>query len=500
MYSVREGILLLASCLNSAPLLLLASALVLAGPVHAATGQETDEQLAAHQERAREAEARQDFPTAIREYRTLVQAIPKNAELESNLGVALYFNHDLAEAARVLARAETLNPALYSPHLFFGLDMAQSGKPDAAVPELEKAVAINDRDPLAHAWLGYEYTAQSRFDKAVRELNTAAQKAPNDQDVWFGLGRCYLELGKKETLELLRAAPDGGRTWQLAGEQYDAQGKSGEALRLYQGALDRRPDLADLRTRVVALGGAPPVEAAGGDRSYAQEDRLYALVHSYQAKAKDAFEHVAQIDPASYRAHQILGDSYAAADRFDQAIAEYRKVIEIKPDLPGIHGDLCNALSRTGRMQEAIKECDAEIATSPYSAEAYVQDARLHVLEDDNLKADTLLKKALALDRPPIAVFKLVARVDVAKKQYGEAITALRRYLAVESNDASAWFLLARADKAAGNIAEMKEAIETYKKTSAAAKGSGEALVALDSRREQDASQSDADSKDAGPR
>ncbi len=465
----------------------------------AVMAQDADEQLAMDQQRAREAESRQDFETAVREYKVLVQAVPNNAELESNLGVALYFHHDLKQAVDVLLRAESLKPSLYTPRLFLGLAMAQLGRPDAAVVELEKAVAINGADPLAHTWLGYEYTAQSRFEKAAEQLEMAAREKPDDQDAWFALGRCYLELGKATTTRLLQAAPDSGRTWQLAGEQYEAQGNNGRALKLYAGALERRPDIQGLREKIVALGGTIPDVKAGQNANHGEEDRLYLLVHSYETKARESFEKVSQIDPDSYRAHQVLADSYAASEHFDDAAAEYGIVLERKADLPGIHGDLCNALSRTARIQEAIKECDAEISLSPYSADAYVQDARVHLLVDDNARATALLEKALVLDRPPIAAYKLKAKIDIAQKQYPTAIEALTRYLAVETKDASAYFLLARAYKAVGDSAKMHQAIAAYKRVSDAAKGSEEAQRALDTQRDQDALPGETDQKEASP-
>ena len=475
--------------------------ITLAGPEQVmaqAPDRDPDQALALHQQRAREAETRQDFATAVREYQVLVRAVPNNPELESNLGVALYFNHQFKEAAEVLGRAETRKPGLFTPHLFLGLAMAQLGRPDAAVPELEKAVAINGADPMAHTWLGYEYTSQSRFEKAAGQLEIAAQQKPDDQDAWFALGRCNLELGKQATIELLQHDPDGGRAWQLAAEQYEAQGNREKALKLYIAALQRRPDLAGLREKIAALGGQPDAPAPAQNMSSGEDDRLYALVHSCQEKARKSFERVAQIDSDSYRAHQVLGDSLAASDRFDDAILEYRKVLERKPDLPGIHGDLCNALSRTARIQEALKECDAEIAISPYSSAAYVQVARLYVLKDDSAGAAAMLQKALALDRPPVAAYKLKAKIDLAQKQYAQAIAALNRYVSVERKDASAWFLLARAYKAVGDTTKMTQAIATYKQTSDAARGNGEVQRALDTESDH-ALPGESDEKEGSP-
>jgi tetratricopeptide (TPR) repeat protein len=254
-----------------------------------------------------------------------------------------------------------------------------------------------------------------------------------------------------------------------------------------------------LREKVVALGGSIPEASAVRGGNHGEEDRLYDLVHAYEAKAKESLERVSKIDPDSYRAHQVLGDSYAAADRFDEAIPEYRMVLERKLDLPGLHGDLCNALSRIGRMEEAMKECDAEIAVSPYSADAYVQAARVHVLVDDNARAAALIQKAFSLDRPPIAAYKLKARIDVAQKRYATAIEALARYLAAESKDASAYFLLARAYKAVGDNAKMNEAIAAYKRTSDTEKGSGEAQRALDDHRDEDSLPSETDQEERSP-
>lgn len=491
---VTEGPRLKLCNLKPGVLLLTLSALLLCNCPGTWAAQATEEQLALHQRRAQEAEANQDFETAIREYRFLVQSVPNNAELESNLGVALYFHHDLKQAAVEFRRAITLKPSLYTPHLFLGLTMAQMARPDDAVAELEKAASLNGADPLVHTWLGYEYTAQLRFEKAAEQLKTAAQELPDDQDVQFALGRCYLELGKESTGQLLQVAPDGGRAWELAGEQYEAQGNTGKALKLYIGALKMRPDIASLRVKILALGGTVSEAAGPPVKVDAQEDHLYNLVEKYEKESRESFEQVSRINPESYRAHQVLGDSDAASDHFDDAIKEYRTVLSMKPDLPGIHGDLCNALSRTAQIKEAMKECDAETSLSPYSADAYVQAARVHLLVEDDAVAGALLERALGLDRPPILAYKLLGKIDLEQKHYPAAIEAFTKYLAINERDASAYFLLARAYKGLGNTSKMNQAIADYKKRSEVAKGASEAQRTLDPRRDQDDSSNGDDS------
>jgi tetratricopeptide (TPR) repeat protein len=445
------------------------------------SAQASSAKLAEHQRAAQQAEARGDFETAIREYSVLTKSLPGSAELQSNLGVALYFHNDLELAEVAFRHAISANPDLYTPHLFLGLVKSRESQPDAAAAELEKAVKINNADPTAHTWLAYAYIAQSRYQQAVEQLQLASSEQPGDVDVAYALGQCFLELGKRASAALLKAAPDGGRTWQLAAEQAEAQGNPSKALDFYLQALRRRPDIQSVRARIIALNGRPPEQGSRSIVVTGDEDALYDQVREYEQRAKAAFEKISVIDPDSYRVHQVLGDAYVAADRFDDAILEYKSVLQRKPDLPGVHGALCNVLARTAQLEKAITECEAEIALSPYSAEAYVHAARVHLLSENYERAEVLLQKALKLDNPPIALYKYLGKVSLNQKKYQAAVSDLKRYLAVETKDSSAFYLLSRAYKGLGDTQRMNEAIASYKRTSTAYASTNQAQQALDS-------------------
>src|SRR5882757_6248204 len=77
--------------------------------------------MASHAQAAQEAEQRGDFSSAVHEYEYLTRQLPRNAEMQSNLGVALYFDHQWERATAVFRKAMTLNPNLLAPHLFSGL-------------------------------------------------------------------------------------------------------------------------------------------------------------------------------------------------------------------------------------------------------------------------------------------------------------------------------------------------------------------------------------------
>jgi tetratricopeptide (TPR) repeat protein len=459
-------------------LLLVASALHL-------PGQATSDDLAECQQIAQHAEERGDFGTAVREYERLANRLPRSPEVQSNLGVALYFHHDYGKAAAAFRRSIALKESLYAPHLFLGLTLAKLSHPAAAAAELKKAVAINGTDPVAHMSLGSEYTDISQFEAAIAQFKIAAQEKPEDPDIWYALGQSYLDLGNEETTRLVRLAPDGGRVWQLAGEQFEARGNSGKALELYIGAFKRRPDLEDLRTKIIALGGQPPAAKPEVSGTRALEDEIYARIKGDAALTRNAFERVALIAPDSSRAHQILANSYAAADRFEEAIKEYQMVLQRAPELPGTHAALCDALSRVGQISEAIKECEAEIALAPFNAEAYTGAARVLLLAHEDEQAENLLDKALTLESPPAFVYKLLGKLSLDQKKYRRAREMLSKYLSTETMDASAYYLLARACRFTGDQQCMDQAIAAFKRTSDAAKNTNEVQHVLDANRGQ---------------
>jgi tetratricopeptide (TPR) repeat protein len=450
--------------------------------------QTDDEEIAAHARAAQAAEQRNDFPAAVREYEHLTHLLPQNAEMQSNLGVALYFNQETARAISVFRKAISLNSDLLAPHLFSGLAWYRLSNPDAAVPMLEQATRINPSDVLARTWLGYAYVAQLRYEDALREFQTACQLDPSNIDVWYARGQSHLQIGRDTTLLLLSTAPDGGRTWQLAGEQFQLRGDPQNALTLYQQALERRPDIPELRKLVTEMGGELPKNSLLQQADTTREDQLYRRAHDEEQNAQESFERVLEIAPHSYRAHQIMADTLAAEGRLDDAIEEYRAVLKLKPDLPGIHEAVGNNLLRAGKLAESLEEYKSELNRQPLSATANTNVGRVLLLMGNDSAAEKVLSRALTQDRPPTEIYKLFGKLNLAQHHYQTAITHLTRYVSMMPNDASAYYLLVRAYRAVGDAEHATQASELYERASQDAKDRSRAQKALESFRRQNQS------------
>lgn len=429
-------------------------------------GQAVSEEIAKHAQAGQEAERRNDFAAAVREYSYVVNQLPQSAEMQSNLGIALYFDHELTRALAAFHKAMALNSKLIAPHLFSGLALYRLSNPDAAVPELETAASMNPSDAIARTWLGYAYNAQSRYDAALKEFRAASQLDSANIDVWYALGETELQAGKKATLHLLALAPDGGRTWQLAGEQAQLQGHPQEALQDFLEALNRRPDVSELAPVIRQLGGTVPAAAPKAQPANSQEDALYHEARDAEQQARAAFERVLEIAPDSYRAHQIQANSLTIEQRLEEAIAEYRTVLKLNPELPEIHETIGKNLLATGKQAEALKEFQAELSVQPNSASVcmYLGQTLLLMGKDD--AAREMLHRALHLNRPPPETLRVLGKLDLQDGNYRLAAKELNDYVAIRNNDASAYYLLSKAYRALGEREQMMEALAMFKRTS----------------------------------
>jgi len=432
--------------------------------------QNATDEVAQHARTAQEAERRNDFPTAVREYEKVVRLLPRNAEMQSNLGVALYFNGELTRAVSVLQKAAALNPGLVAPHIFAGLSWYRLSNPDKAVPELQKATELSPSDVIAHTWLGYAYVAQSQYAPACKEFQTASELDPDNIDIWYALGQTYLEIGRNATVHLLAVAADGGRIWQLAAEQLLLKGDRNGALTNFQKAFERRPDLTELPGLIAEMGGSAMAvqKKPGSDTS--QEDRFYSQAHDAEREAQAAFERVAQIAPDSYRAHQILANAAAAAERQDEAVKEYQMVLKQKPDLPGIHEAIGAAQLKESKLEDALSEFEAELQIQPRSASAHTNVAQVLILMSRDDEARSHLETALGLDRPPLEIFRMLGKLALNRKDYRLAAESLNHYISLRNDDSTAYYLLSRAYRGLGDQKAMERAMDLFQRTSPDAK------------------------------
>ena len=156
----------------------------------------------------------------------------------------------------------------------------QAPDPQDQIDQAEKDLEQNPNDPEAIKDLASLYFNAGRYDDAARVLQDGREAAPKDEEIPFLLGQVFSQQAQstpgKEKKEFHKKAgdafaaavqdePDNEDAYLLAGESYEQAEEPAEAIKYYNGYLEREPEgetSKEVKARISALleGG----ESAGG--------------------------------------------------------------------------------------------------------------------------------------------------------------------------------------------------------------------------------------------
>jgi Flp pilus assembly protein TadD len=136
-----------------------------------------------------------------------------------------------------------------------------------------------------------------------------------------------------------------------------------------------------------------------------------------------------EIIPNYELAHTNLGNALAGRGMVDEAIVHYRKALEIKPQLAGAHNNLGIALAGHGQVDEAIAHFRKALEIEPDFAGAHNNLGRALAERGEVNEAMAHYRKALEIDRDFVQAHKNLGdalagrgRFDEAHAQYQKAL------------------------------------------------------------------------------
>jgi tetratricopeptide (TPR) repeat protein len=96
--------------------------------------------------------------------------------------------------------------------------------------------------------------------------------------------------------------------------------------------------------------------------------QVLGIALTENARLDEAMDHYRQalhLNPRSFDAHNHFGNALLTAGRVPEAIGEFRAALAIRADDYEIHNNLGNALLAAGRLEEAISEFQTVLAVEP---------------------------------------------------------------------------------------------------------------------------------------
>ena len=318
----------------------------------------------------------------------------------------------LEEAAvgfEALTRSE---PAFAGAHMNLGLVREQQGRNEEAIASLQKALSLKPRLRGANLFLAIAEYRLNQFDKATAALQKETSFYPADANAWMWLG----------VVQLAAENPEAAVT-----------------------ALDKAAKLAPENV-----------------------DILYHRGRAHLLVSKNSYEKMFELDPHSWRVHQVIAQADTEADRHEDAIAEYQAAIQMVPKQPGLHEELGTEYIKAGKPELAEAEFQQELEIDPDNVLARYKLGTLEAERGEGAKGKELIEGAVRQNPGLKDSGYYLGRAEMELGNNAAAAEAFNRAISARETDPEivqqAWYQLGVVYRRLHRIEDAQKAFATFQK------------------------------------
>lgn len=318
------------------------------------------------------------------------------------------------EARRILLELLAVNVRHGESLYLLGVVEYHCQHHEVAVKMIERALAVDSRNPVYHANLGKILVEMGRQEEGEAELRLVVRLKPEMVDGHYGLGNLCSAQGKfDEAVEhyqrALRLVPRDANIRTNFGNAYLRMGKTDEAFAQYRQALEFDPKNIDAHLN---MGTA-------------------YLGKGEWEKALASYEQVLVVEPRHALAYYNIGVCYQRQKKYAEAQSAYEKALAIEPDSKTVTLNLISALRFQKKYADSEEYCRKMIAHHPEYAEGYCGIGDIYFDQDDFEPAIEYYQKAIER-KPDYAeaysnlgcVYSKMGRMEEAERFYNKAIAS----------------------------------------------------------------------------
>ena len=328
-------------------------------------------------------------------------------------------SEDYLSAAREYEAILKLRPGWALIHQSLGVTLHLAGRFERAIESLREATRLDGELWGAFLFLGMDYYQTHRFELAIRALQQSLE----------------LNSGMLETHRWL-------------GLSLAAVGRYREAI----GYLQR-----------VA------------QKSERDDEALFSLARAYDNRAAQLFESIGRSDPGSPFVFLLQAERFASEGESDRARVEYRRALELRPDLTGTLGSVQRAplagnrdidggrgrfagvreMFEHGRYADAADHAKSALQSEPESAEDMYWLGRSY----KGLAAATL-ERLIDVAPQSHRVDQLEAEAHMDRTEFGKAVEAYSRAIGKKPELPGLRYALGQAYSRMGRFDEARKSFE----------------------------------------
>jgi tetratricopeptide (TPR) repeat protein len=323
-------------------------------------------------------------------------------------------DHAIAQYRKALA----LDPDCAEAHNNLGVILYRQGRYDEAEVAYRRALVLVPGDADAHLNLGNVLFRQGLLDQAAAHYRQAVALSPDHAAAHLNLGVTLLHQDRLDAAaaSIRRAValdPDNADAHQNLGVVLSRLGRLDEAVACYRRALALNPDHADAQMNLgVALVDLDRLDEAvtwlrsalalAPDNARVQMNLGNVLVRQgRKEEAVECYRQAVALHPDDPEARYNLGVVLLQLDRLEEAVAHYQLALAVRPDDAGTLNNLGVALFGLGRHDEALVRYREALALKPDYVEAHYNLTDVRTLSRGDPDLTALEGLAAGVDRLP---------------------------------------------------------------------------------------------------
>ena len=186
-------------------------------------------------------------------FRQVLRQGGKVSFVYNNLGIVYQRRGEHELAVAQFREAIRLQPDYVAPRTLAGASLLAMEKVQEAVGELERAVKLQPREPLARQQLARAYERDGNPAAVVEQFQVLRELAPEEPEYAYQLGSAYLKVSGWCYQQIVQVNPNSARAHEIRAEVSRAQGRKELALRHFQRAAEADTTLAGIHLSMAEI-------------------------------------------------------------------------------------------------------------------------------------------------------------------------------------------------------------------------------------------------------
>lgn len=375
------------------------------------------------------------------------KAIENNYALDTmynNKGSLLYELERFEEALECCNKSLEFNRGMAHAYKNKAKILCELSRYEEALGACEDALNISPKMSSAYAVKARIYNKISRSEEALKICNEAIENGTENEELYYEKGEaCYSLEKMDEAIEAYEKAVEINENLTEAyigiGHSWYVKKDYNKAIEYYDKAIEQEPEKPDY---------------------YMYKADAYKVMKD----ERDIEWYTRGLEAGDMGGYLYFkrGRAYAAKDKYNEAIEDFKKAIEISPEQSQAYNELGRAYNELREYKKAIEYYDKAIEIDPSGYEYYYADRGIAYRNlGDIERAIEEYKKALEISSDYPFVYDELGEVYHEKKEYKEAIKWYTKALECDPEYA---YCLANRGLTYLNMDEKEKAIEDYNK------------------------------------